>query len=96
MEVNLIYSRYVTAYRCVVLLLVAKVFRVQVVNEYTARMPEWVRSLITQLPTARYTDIRHRMSVTQAFATKIVNEKITQVQKDALISNDSLGLMSEY
>lgn len=58
-------------------------------------MPEWVRSIITQLPTARYRDIRHRMSVTQAFATKIVNDKIAQVQKNALISNDSLGLMSK-
>lgn len=57
-------------------------------------MPEWIRSIITKLPTARYNDIRHRMSVTQAFSTKIVNEKIAQVQKGALISNDSLGLMS--
>lgn len=96
MVVNLIYSRYATGSGYIGLLLVAKVYRVQVVNEYTARMPEWVRNVITQLPTARYTDIRHRMSVTQAFATKIVNEKIAQVQKDALISNDSLGLMSEF
>lgn len=59
-------------------------------------MPEWLRGIVSKLPTARYNDIRHRMSVTQAFSTKIVNEKMDQIQKGALISNDSIGLMSKH
>jgi cytochrome P450 len=65
----------------------------KVINEYTARLPAFLNSCITRMPTARYRDMRHRMGVTAAFANKIVNEKIKQVQEGAVISNDSLGLM---
>lgn len=75
--------------------LAAKHPRLQVINEYTALLPAALNSWITRMPTARYRDMRHRMDVTAAFANKIVNEKIKQVNEGAVISNDSLGLMSK-